>query len=177
MSLNIGRDLSELIPVLGLFWNKDDDNVFCDTAALKLLTLDNKKKRFEFNSLNFRSPWFLSPATLIAKLFIQRRTWKLDVRHTIRENFLPGMGLYTISLSFVCEKSQLATLRKTTIPRLELLACYAGQFKKIQLANCCVVNIYLGKDNQVRVVKVKTKAGELIRPVKKLYLLELSSLT
>ncbi|GFU20655.1 hypothetical protein NPIL_233371 [Nephila pilipes] len=40
-----------------------------------------------------------------------------------------------------------------------------------------VRGIYPGKDNHVRVVKVKTKAGELTRPVKKLYPLELSSLT
>ncbi|GFU38966.1 hypothetical protein NPIL_430951 [Nephila pilipes] len=32
-----------------------------------------------------------------------------------------------------------------------------------------VIDIYPGKDNQERVVKVKTKAGKLPRPVKKLY--------
>ncbi|GFS45315.1 hypothetical protein NPIL_417571 [Nephila pilipes] len=40
-----------------------------------------------------------------------------------------------------------------------------------------VIDIYPGKNNQVRVVKVKTKAGELTRPVKKLYPFELSSHT
>ncbi|GFT68307.1 integrase catalytic domain-containing protein [Nephila pilipes] len=40
-----------------------------------------------------------------------------------------------------------------------------------------VIDIYPGKDNQIRVVKVKAKTRELTRPVKKLYPLELSSLT
>ncbi|GFS37278.1 hypothetical protein NPIL_183631 [Nephila pilipes] len=32
-SLKIGRDPSEPIPVLGLLWNKEEDNIFCDTTA------------------------------------------------------------------------------------------------------------------------------------------------
>ncbi|GFU48749.1 hypothetical protein NPIL_165921 [Nephila pilipes] len=40
-----------------------------------------------------------------------------------------------------------------------------------------VIDIYPGKDNKVREVKMKTKAGELIRSVKKLYPVELSSFT
>ncbi|XP_023214294.1 uncharacterized protein LOC111617199, partial [Centruroides sculpturatus] len=38
-----------------------------------------------------------------------------------------------------------------------------------------VVEIYPGKDGLVRVVKLKTQVGFLIRPVRKLYLLEISS--
>ncbi|CAL1267246.1 unnamed protein product [Larinioides sclopetarius] len=38
-----------------------------------------------------------------------------------------------------------------------------------------VVKVFPGKDNAVRVVKVKTCMGEMIRPVKRLYSLELNS--
>ncbi|GFY48896.1 hypothetical protein TNIN_497341 [Trichonephila inaurata madagascariensis] len=38
-----------------------------------------------------------------------------------------------------------------------------------------VMELFPGKDNSVRVVKVKTRMGELVRPVKRLYPLELSS--
>ncbi|GFU14375.1 integrase catalytic domain-containing protein [Nephila pilipes] len=38
----------------------------------------NKKKRFEYSSQKFRSPWCLSPATLILKLLIQR-SWNLKI--------------------------------------------------------------------------------------------------
>ncbi|GFS98235.1 hypothetical protein NPIL_151271 [Nephila pilipes] len=40
-----------------------------------------------------------------------------------------------------------------------------------------VIDIYPGKDNQVRVVRGKMEAEELARQLKKLYPLELSSLT
>ncbi|GFS49767.1 DUF5641 domain-containing protein [Nephila pilipes] len=40
-----------------------------------------------------------------------------------------------------------------------------------------VIDIYPGKDNQVRAMKVKTKARELTRLFKKLYPIELSSFT
>ncbi|GFS29183.1 DUF5641 domain-containing protein [Nephila pilipes] len=55
---------------------------------------------------------------------------------------------------------------------------FVGQdnLKRSDWQICRVIDIYPGKDNQVRVIIVKTKAGELTRPVKKLYLLELSSL-
>ncbi|GFT82126.1 DUF5641 domain-containing protein [Nephila pilipes] len=88
-SLKIGRDPSEPIPVLGLLWNKDENNIFCDTTVFKC------QDNFE------RFDWILHR----------------------------------------------------------------------------VIDIYPGKYNQVRVVKVKTKAGEFTQPVKKLYPLELSSFT
>ncbi len=38
-----------------------------------------------------------------------------------------------------------------------------------------VIELYPGKDDEVRVVKVRTANGELTRPVKRIYALELSN--
>ncbi|GFS75345.1 hypothetical protein NPIL_126051 [Nephila pilipes] len=43
-SLKIGRDPSDPIPVLGLLWNKDEDNIFCDTTVLKCSSLDLRRR-------------------------------------------------------------------------------------------------------------------------------------
>ncbi|GFS86953.1 DUF5641 domain-containing protein, partial [Nephila pilipes] len=39
-SLKISRDPSDPIHVLGLLWNKDEDNIYCDTNVLKCSSFD-----------------------------------------------------------------------------------------------------------------------------------------
>ncbi|GFT78845.1 DUF5641 domain-containing protein [Nephila pilipes] len=76
-SLKIGRDPSDPILVLGLLWEKDEDNIFCDTTVSKCSSLDLARR----NVLSIVHKIFdplgvLSPATLIPKLLIQR-SWNL----------------------------------------------------------------------------------------------------
>ncbi|GFT40537.1 DUF5641 domain-containing protein [Nephila pilipes] len=78
-SLNIGRDSSETIPVFGLLWNKDEDNLSCDTAVLKCSSLNLTRR----NVLSITHKMFdlfgiLSPIRLIPKLLIQR-SWNLKI--------------------------------------------------------------------------------------------------
>ncbi|GFT38628.1 uncharacterized protein NPIL_43771 [Nephila pilipes] len=128
-SLKIGRDPSDPIPILGLLWNKD--NIFCDTTVLKCSSFDlTRRNVLSVVHKIFNPLGVLSPATLIPKLLIQK-SWNLKIDwdtvlpdNYIRENFLPEND--TISVSFVCANCRIAPFRKTTIPRLELLACYIG---------------------------------------------------
>ncbi|GFT39648.1 DUF5641 domain-containing protein [Nephila pilipes] len=78
-SLKIGRDPSDPIPVLGLLWNKDEDNIFCDTAVLKCSSFDlTRRNVLSIVHKIFDSLCVLSPATLIPKLLIQR-SWNLKI--------------------------------------------------------------------------------------------------
>ncbi|GFU42483.1 hypothetical protein NPIL_44691 [Nephila pilipes] len=71
-SLKIGRDPSDPIPVLGLLRNKDQDNIFCDTAVLKCSSLDLTRRNILSTAHKIFDPFgILRPATLILKLVIE----------------------------------------------------------------------------------------------------------
>ncbi|GFU42631.1 DUF5641 domain-containing protein [Nephila pilipes] len=73
MSLNIGRDSSAPIPVLGLLWNKDRDNIFCDTTVLKCLSFNlTRRNVLSITHKIFDPLGILGIATLFPKLRIQR---------------------------------------------------------------------------------------------------------
>ncbi|GFU39818.1 DUF5641 domain-containing protein [Nephila pilipes] len=92
----IRRYPSDPIPVLRLLWNKDEDNIFCDTAELKCSSL-NLSRRNVLSIIHkiFDSFGILSPTTLIPKLLIQR-SWTLKIgwdtvlRDDHQREFLPG---------------------------------------------------------------------------------------
>ncbi|GFT65865.1 DUF5641 domain-containing protein, partial [Nephila pilipes] len=78
-SLKISRDPSDPIHVVGLLWNKDEDNIYCDTNVLKCSSFDLTRR----NVLSIVHEIFdplgvLCPATFIPKLLILR-SWNLKI--------------------------------------------------------------------------------------------------
>jgi hypothetical protein len=62
-----------------------------------------------------------------------------------------------------------------TIKKNELVFVGSDKKKRIDWPMGRVIELYPGKDDEVRVVKVRTANGELTRPVKRIYALELSN--
>ncbi|GFU20653.1 DUF5641 domain-containing protein [Nephila pilipes] len=78
-SSKIRRDSSAPIPVLGLLWNTDEDNIFFDTTVLKYSSLDLTRRNVLSTVHKIFDPIdVLSPAALIPKLLIQR-SWNLKI--------------------------------------------------------------------------------------------------
>ncbi|GFS35838.1 hypothetical protein NPIL_49051 [Nephila pilipes] len=66
-SLNIGRDPSDPIPILGLLCHEDEDNILCDTAVLKCSSLHLTRRKIILSIIqkNSNTLGILSPASLI----------------------------------------------------------------------------------------------------------------
>ncbi|GBN15764.1 hypothetical protein AVEN_196305-1 [Araneus ventricosus] len=81
-------------------------------------------------------------------------------------------------------KSRVAPLEQVTIPRLELMGCCIGARRyrldwgrcerRLQWPLASVIELIPRKDRLVRTVKLKTEPCTLIRPIQRVFLLELS---
>ena len=62
------------------------------------------------------------------------------------------------------------------VPRVgEIVLLGSDNTKRLNWPLARVINVIPGKDNKVRVVRLKTALGELVRPIQRVYPLEISS--
>ncbi|GFS61416.1 DUF5641 domain-containing protein [Nephila pilipes] len=105
----------------------------------------------------------LDKVNLTKRLRYQQRL-RNDLRKRFREEYLSLL---------VQQQINEAGSKQVKVGDVVLVSC--DNEKRLDWPMGLVTEVFPGKDNSVRVVRVKTSKGELIRPVKRLYSLELNS--
>ncbi|GFU70142.1 pro-Pol polyprotein [Trichonephila clavipes] len=87
-----------------------------------------------------------------------------DLRNRFRDEYLSLL---------VHQVSNKTGSKEVRVGDVVLIGC--DNKKRLDQPMELVMEVFPGRDNSVRVVKIKTRMGELVRPVKRLYPLELNS--
>ncbi|XP_071036497.1 uncharacterized protein [Parasteatoda tepidariorum] len=112
------EEKEEVTKVLGLLWNKREDSLFCDVPKMKMKDMPITRRTVlsvaqrMFDPIGFSCPVTLIPKLILQKSWQEKLSWDTRLTEDLKKEFLV--------------KSRVSPLRKITIPRLELLACYIG---------------------------------------------------
>jgi hypothetical protein len=99
----------------------------------------------------------------LTKRYKYQQRLREEMRKRFREEYL---GL------LILQQSQKKQQRQIRIGDVVLIGC--DNKKRLDWPLGRVIEIFPGRDQEVRVVKVKTSSGELIRPIQRVYPLEIS---
>ncbi|GFU07427.1 DUF5641 domain-containing protein [Nephila pilipes] len=157
--------------VLELLWVRKEDLLFCDTSHTDTECEPMSRRNVlsciqkVFDPIGFTSKDLdnLDNVNLTKRLRYQQRL-RNDLRKRFREEYLSLL---------VQQQINEAGSKQVEVGDVVLVGC--NNKKRLDWPMGLVTEVFPGKDNSVRVVRVKTSKGELIRPVKRLNSLELNS--
>ncbi|EZA54283.1 hypothetical protein X777_06158 [Ooceraea biroi] len=95
--------------------------------------------------------------------------YRQSLRNTLRKRF---RSEYLGQLSRLKTKDS-----RVSVKEGDIVLIGQDNLKRLEWPLARVIKIFPGKDGIVRVAKVKTATGELVRPIQRLYPLEISSTT
>ncbi|KAF8790972.1 hypothetical protein HNY73_005911 [Argiope bruennichi] len=187
-------DKHQTVPLLGLSWDLKQDTLSCiincpkdeNLVLTKRGLLSLAQSIFDLLSIS-------SPVTIIPKFMLQE-SWNLgfkwddalpeDIDHLeLSPEYLRKRRLYRCKLQDLRNRFRLeylGQLRQQTKKMIKPYDFKVGEVVIVEVTNQKRLNwplgktteIFPGKDGSVRLVKVKTKNGEFLRPVQRLYALE-----
>ncbi|KAF8774066.1 hypothetical protein HNY73_016660 [Argiope bruennichi] len=186
--------------VLGMLWNLDEDTLRCN-INFEILTCETKiTKRFILSSVQkvFDANGLLSPATLPPKLLLQE-TWRLklpwdsELPKNIVNKFVKWINeMYLLKEKRIRYRRKLihdfrSRFRKEYLGQLrqkrpgksghdfkvgEVVMIEEPSKKRVYWPLGKVISLLPGRDGKVRTLKLKLKNSELIRPIQRVYPLE-----
>ncbi|KAF8795262.1 hypothetical protein HNY73_003133 [Argiope bruennichi] len=99
-----------------------------------------------------------------------KETISLDLKSLIKEETMPDFDVVNSE-----KRKSIVSATNTTTEQLERIVLIGdSNIKRINWPLGRVIKLYLGKDKKVRLVEVQTKSGSFLRPIQRLFLLEIS---